>query len=552
MDSFIMIYRSVFDTAVAKNANAMLLLVHLAHRAAFKKQVVRYGSREVVLMPGQVIFGRSKYSEFTGLSEKEVRNALRALSRSGLVVVNSWSDCGPSLTIISLNKSISCDWLDNQRGQPTGHLTGQQEGHLTGHNSIRDKIEERREKRERDLTKEIYTQDKENIFDQKSTTPKAPQKRASNPPVQAEEATASLASRAGRPPHPSNYDYNLEYEANDPEIRASYMQDEELLALNECFPLGYATKTASRGSERENLTSSSSSQKKSLTSKAKPKKKAVTREEDEDFRRFWEVYPRKVGKEQAWKTFSRLKKNRELPSMDTLMKAVSMFTSEISELEFTPHPSTWLNGKRWEDSEVATDGTEWAPKTQTENFHTSNRKKAKMPETANMAHSEVSVQKPAPEPAPKQEPAPEPEDKDFPAVLARKYRNKEYFMTIPWYNLDPEEYEWQQMLIRKRDAENAKLRAEREAREALEGRQEEDAVQSADIVIPDPPKIAPVHSLSRGERYRKDKEEIHKKWQSFFAGAREDAKEEQEVERRRKMLLDQQERLLAETKTANQ
>lgn len=536
------VYR-LAELPIDDNPLAAQIVIHALKTFSLQRRPATMNGSVVWLEPGEVLLTLGFISEKYGVTKSAARNALSFLLEIG-ALTRQRTPSAHLGGVFSIRNIIAYDQFAHTERTTSAHLVHDEQHHYLDIDIDKDL--------DNGVSREIYTQDKENIFDQKSTTPKAPQKRAKEHPVKTGEAGASLGSRAARSPLPSNYDYNLEYEANDPEIRASYMQDEELLALNECFPLGYATETASRGSERENLTSSSSSQKKSLTGKAKPKKKAVTREEDEDFRRFWEAYPRKVGKEQAWKTFSRMKKNRELPSMDTLLKAVSMFTSEISELEFTPHPSTWLNGKRWEDSEMATDGTEWAPKTQTEIFHTRNREKAKMPETANMAHSEASAQKPAPEPAPKQEPAPEPEDKDFPAVLAKKYRNKEYFMMIPWYNLDPSEYEWQQKLIRKRDAIWAQQRAEREAQEALEDRQQETAIQSSDIVIPDPPKLAPVHSLSRGERYRKDKEEIHKKWQSFFAGAREDAKGEQEVERRRKMLLDQQERLLAETKTANQ
>lgn len=536
------VYR-LAELPIDDNPLAAQIVIHALKTFSLQRRPATMNGSVVWLEPGEVLLTLGFISEKYGVTKSAARNALSFLLEIG-ALTRQRTPSAHLGGVFSIRNIIAYDQFAHTERTPSAHLVHDEQHHYLDIDIDKDL--------DNGVSREISTKEKKNIFDQKSTTPKTPPKRASNPPVKAGEAGASLGSRAARSPRPSNYDYNLEYEANDPEIRASYMQDEELLALNECFPLGYATETASRGTKRENLTSSSSSQEKSLTGKAKPKKKAVTREEDEDFRKFWEAYPRKVGKEQAWKTFSRLKKNKELPNMDTLLKAVSLFTSEISELEFTPHPSTWLNGKRWEDSEVATDGTEWALEMQKDISRPVSCPEAKSAQNAPVGSPAASVQKPAPEPAPVQEPAPEPEDKDFPAVLARKYRNKEYFMMIPWYNLDPSEYEWQQKLIHKRDAIWAQQRAEREAQEALEDRQQEEAIQSSDIVIQEPPKLAPVHSLSRGERYRKDKEEIHKKWQSFFAGAREDAARQQEEDERRKLLAQQVAQLLAEEKSANQ
>lgn len=69
-----------------------------------------------------------------------------------------------------------------------------------------------------------------------------------------------------------------------------------------------------------------------------------------DFDRFWECYPRKVGKRSAERIFWRLK---GLPDIATLIKIVDLQKQsdqwQKNGGEFIPHPSTWLNQGRWED-----------------------------------------------------------------------------------------------------------------------------------------------------------------------------------------------------------
>lgn len=73
----------------------------------------------------------------------------------------------------------------------------------------------------------------------------------------------------------------------------------------------------------------------------------------EDFEKFWQAYPKKVSKGQAWKTWEKLRKAKELPNVEELCKAISWRKlSEDWEKDngrFIPHPSTWLNAHGWED-----------------------------------------------------------------------------------------------------------------------------------------------------------------------------------------------------------
>ena len=64
------------------------------------------------------------------------------------------------------------------------------------------------------------------------------------------------------------------------------------------------------------------------------------------FEVFWKHYPRKIGKMQASKIFT---KNRKFS--DQIIYAVRRFEkdSKMTDPKFIPHPSTWLNQGRWHD-----------------------------------------------------------------------------------------------------------------------------------------------------------------------------------------------------------
>lgn len=70
-----------------------------------------------------------------------------------------------------------------------------------------------------------------------------------------------------------------------------------------------------------------------------------------DFERFWNAYPRKVGKLTAAQAFYRVK----IP-LQTLLRAIEIQAEtkqwKQDDGQFIPHPSTWLNQQRWEDTPV--------------------------------------------------------------------------------------------------------------------------------------------------------------------------------------------------------
>jgi len=68
------------------------------------------------------------------------------------------------------------------------------------------------------------------------------------------------------------------------------------------------------------------------------------------FSTFWKAYPRKTNKSFAEKVFQKLH-----PTEEMFSKMLSSLEQQIplwKDPQYIPHPSTWLNGKRWEDEIV--------------------------------------------------------------------------------------------------------------------------------------------------------------------------------------------------------
>jgi hypothetical protein len=80
------------------------------------------------------------------------------------------------------------------------------------------------------------------------------------------------------------------------------------------------------------------------TDKSKDKKISL------EFEDFWNIYPRKVSKANSLKAFL---KARKKTSLAEIVLGVQQLTNDPRfDLEFCPHASTWLNGKRWADEVI--------------------------------------------------------------------------------------------------------------------------------------------------------------------------------------------------------
>ena len=67
------------------------------------------------------------------------------------------------------------------------------------------------------------------------------------------------------------------------------------------------------------------------------------------FDTFWSAYPRKVSKTQAKKVFDKLKVDEQLLEQMLSALEVQKQSKQWQTKEYIPHPSTWLNQRRWED-----------------------------------------------------------------------------------------------------------------------------------------------------------------------------------------------------------
>lgn len=85
--------------------------------------------------------------------------------------------------------------------------------------------------------------------------------------------------------------------------------------------------------------------------------KKVKKEEqnNELFDKFWEAYPKKRDKQTSRKAFTKLNVDDKLfnKMMASLSQAKNSYDWQKNGGQYIPYPSTWLNGRRWED-ELAT------------------------------------------------------------------------------------------------------------------------------------------------------------------------------------------------------
>jgi hypothetical protein len=85
-----------------------------------------------------------------------------------------------------------------------------------------------------------------------------------------------------------------------------------------------------------------------ITTQLEPEELEPFNDIDEQFNQFWSVYPRKKGKGQARKAFE---KALEKTDLQTILDGVQAYIANdvMDDPQFIAHPSTWLNGERWED-----------------------------------------------------------------------------------------------------------------------------------------------------------------------------------------------------------
>lgn len=75
--------------------------------------------------------------------------------------------------------------------------------------------------------------------------------------------------------------------------------------------------------------------------------RARAKPDDPDFARFWHAYPLKVAKDTARKAWA---KATQRATPDLIVAGAQRYRDDPNrDQQFTAHPTTWLNGARWDD-----------------------------------------------------------------------------------------------------------------------------------------------------------------------------------------------------------
>lgn len=83
--------------------------------------------------------------------------------------------------------------------------------------------------------------------------------------------------------------------------------------------------------------------------KSKEYKVKSNKYNEESFNRFWERYPKRIGKGQAVKAWEKINPDNEL--LDKILSSVDaqIASGQLNKGQYTKNPSTWLNAECWND-----------------------------------------------------------------------------------------------------------------------------------------------------------------------------------------------------------
>lgn len=70
---------------------------------------------------------------------------------------------------------------------------------------------------------------------------------------------------------------------------------------------------------------------------------------EELFKKFWESYPQKVGKQATIKAWNKIKPDEALLTIMLKTLEEQKKLKKWQDRDYIPYPATWLNGRRWED-----------------------------------------------------------------------------------------------------------------------------------------------------------------------------------------------------------
>ena len=111
---YIKLHRKSLDNGLLKNHKAWVLFSYCLLKATHKEFKAIVGNHEVLLYPGQLIFGRRRASEETGLTHQQIRTALQSL-RNLKILTSKSTNKFSIITIINWDTYQSIEPENNQQ-----------------------------------------------------------------------------------------------------------------------------------------------------------------------------------------------------------------------------------------------------------------------------------------------------------------------------------------------------------------------------------------------------------------------------------------------------
>ncbi len=80
-------------------------------------------------------------------------------------------------------------------------------------------------------------------------------------------------------------------------------------------------------------------------------KQEIINNKENNFEKFWELYPKRVGRSVAEKSYNKMKDlaSKEEAIIQGLQNYINYWKLKKTDKQYIPNPSTWLNQERWKD-----------------------------------------------------------------------------------------------------------------------------------------------------------------------------------------------------------
>ncbi|MEW6429579.1 MAG: hypothetical protein AB1568_16280 [Thermodesulfobacteriota bacterium] len=120
---YIKLHRKLLDNGIFKNPNLVQFWVYCLLKASHKEHTVMVGYQEVVLRPGEFLFGRKATAQELGQSEKVVRTSALIAAKIGLIRATQRAS---KYTVYSVVNWSTYQDVEQEQGQQVGHEQGQE------------------------------------------------------------------------------------------------------------------------------------------------------------------------------------------------------------------------------------------------------------------------------------------------------------------------------------------------------------------------------------------------------------------------------------------